>query len=122
MYGALGTLLTGERWWLGVMALLGVLRLFSSAVGINPRALSATNKSGPHTTGTTAQNAGSLDTAALPTIAPGTLADPDYSMFQRETSPSKRPLSEIKGFVLDMDGVLYHVERVRAGAVAFIRS
>jgi 4-nitrophenyl phosphatase len=118
VYGALGTVLTGESWWLGVMVLLGVVRLFSSAVGINPRLL-ANLEMKKREKALETQTDTPPAPKPLPTIAPDALAPADYAPFQRPAQPTIRPLNEIKGFVLDMDGVLYHGERVRAGAIAF---
>lgn len=120
VYGALGTILTGERWWLGVMVLLGVVRLFSSAVGINPPALAALEvKKREKQLEGQVESTPPSPAKSLPTIAPDALAPADYVLFQRAIPAQARPLSSIKGYILDMDGVLYHGERVRAGAIAF---
>jgi 4-nitrophenyl phosphatase len=124
IYGALGTILTGENWWLGVMALLGVMRFFSSAVGINPPALAAheakkQKKQLEGQDGGQSVEASPPSVKALPTIGPDALAPADYSFFQKPVQSQVRPLSSIKGYILDMDGVLYHGERARDGAIAF---
>jgi 4-nitrophenyl phosphatase len=46
--------------------------------------------------------------------------EPNYSVFQKPIATPVRPLGTIRGYVLDMDGVLYHGERVRAGTIAFV--
>lgn len=118
VYGAIGTILTGETWWLAVMALLAVVRLFSSMVGINPPLLAAHEQKKREKV-----LESHIETPPppkpLPTIAPDALAPADYTLFQRPIQPAIRPLHEIRGFILDMDGVLYHGERVRAGAIPF---
>lgn len=118
VYGALGTVLTGESWWLWVMVLLGVVRLFSSVVGINPPLL-ASHEAKKREKQLESQLDTSTPPKPLPTIGPDVLAPADYTLFQKPTSATVRGLASVKGFILDMDGVLYHGERVRAGAIAF---
>lgn len=91
VYGAMGTLLTGERWWLAVMALLAFMRLFTSAFLISdPREMAARH---------------AAKAAGVGTPAPSVSGD---------------FLAAMRGFILDMDGVLYRGNTPREGAIAFV--
>jgi 4-nitrophenyl phosphatase len=88
-YGALGSVLTAERWWLWVMLFLSFVRFATSALAIDPAQMAARHAHRV-TGGSRGQRREQIDLAA------------------------------IRGFILDMDGVLYRGEQVREGAKAFI--
>ncbi len=92
LYGALGALLTGERWWLAVMALLAGARLVTSAAAIHPEQMAARTASPP-----------------APNATP-----------VRARPAASTVLGRVRGFVLDMDGVLYRGSTVREGTLPFI--
>lgn len=101
LYGALGSVLTGQNWWIGVMALSSLLRL-STSVLINPRQMAEYH-------------------------AAKAVAEKEETISNTDSNTSKSPkklantaLNQIKGFILDMDGVLYRGNKVRVGARDFI--
>lgn len=104
VYGALGTALTGERWWLPVMALLSLFRLSTSAVAIRPEEMAEREA--------TRQAEAQARKSAPPP------PDPSPPTHPRPTDCS---LDRVQGFILDMDGVLYRGNTLRVGALGFIR-
>ncbi len=127
IYGAIGLILTGQVWWLWVMLLVIPFRLISSLYGIRPTEL-ATHEAKKRQAATTpfASTAVELPRVDESALAPGNFKVPvapvvtpahNHTDFQR---PNVRPLLDIRGYVLDMDGVLYRGDSVRAGSVAFI--
>lgn len=109
IYGSLGMVLTGERWWGGVMLFLSIMRLSSSAF-IDPRQLAQheASKNKPLAEENLISAADSLTPPAQQVIA------------SSPTRPANRALHQIKAFVLDMDGVLYRGNQVRYGAIDFV--
>ncbi len=98
VYGALGAIITGQRWWLWMMFALVPLRFVSSALflrfaELRPRALAKVQES--------------------------PVAEPTPSSAPAPSRASKA-LHRIRGFILDMDGVLYRGNTVREGAIEFI--
>ena len=112
LYGVLGTLLTGETWWLGVMAFLSLMRL-STSVFINPRQIAEHYA---------AKNATLSEEEIISTTDSLTKQAQKYmATTSSRKRPKNRALNQIKGFILDMDGVLYRGDKVRYGAIDFVK-
>lgn len=101
LYGVLGALLTGQNWWLGVMALSSLLRLSTSLL-INPREMAE------------------YHAAKAVAKEENTISNTDFNTSSPPKKLANTALNQIKGFILDMDGVLYRGNKVRVGARDFI--
>ncbi len=106
LYGTLGVLLTGERWWLWVMLLLSAMRYVTSALAIDPATMAARHARG--------NQISLVDTFFSSDGATS-------SMTPTPTHGAAAPrLRRLNGFILDMDGVLYRGNTVRDGTLDFI--
>lgn len=105
LYGALGVLLTGERWWLWVMLLLATMRFVSSALAIDPQTMAERHARGKETSLVDTFFSSDGATPMTPTTRGGAAAP---------------RLRQLQGFILDMDGVLYRGSTVRDGTLDFI--
>jgi 4-nitrophenyl phosphatase len=101
LYGVLGALLTGQNWWLGLMALSSLLRLSTSLL-INPREMAE------------------YHAAKAVAKEENTISNTDFNTSSPFKKLGNTALNQIKGFILDMDGVLYRGNKVRVGARDFI--
>lgn len=104
VYGALGTLVTGERWWLWAMFALSPLRLFGSA------AMTQIGQMTPKPS-----TPSSDEPPAIP---------PEFHTAQSDAAPVPTgvaaALHRVRGFILDMDGVLYRGNTIRNGTREFV--
>ncbi|MDQ4074830.1 MAG: HAD-IIA family hydrolase [Chloroflexota bacterium] len=103
-YGVLGTFLTGERWWLWLMLLLSGARYASSAAAIHPSQMAARH----------AMQRQDQIPRSRHVTSEGTVVS------MQDGEASDQLLNRVKGFILDMDGVLYRGLTVREGAIDFV--